>query len=170
MVEFLWTDPEEDYQIDDLPDAASSAPTAAQWISMHKDLQTRAAWRNTRDERVLKKVTEQTAIATKIAEENKRFMAEKNAEKRGRGTLRTRAEYMSRMRKKHMGFDDFGHLRCMWHVESFMGRKEGERRQKEGEFKRTVRPRAENMSRMQKKYMGFADFGHLRCMWHVESL
>ena len=36
MVEFLWKDPEEDYQIDDLPDAASSAPTAAQWISMHK--------------------------------------------------------------------------------------------------------------------------------------
>ena len=81
MVEFLWTDSEEDYQIDDLPDAASSAPTAAQWISMHKDLQTRAAWRNMRDERVLKKVTEQTAIATRIAEENKRLRAEEKMQK-----------------------------------------------------------------------------------------
>ena len=36
MVEFLWKDPEEDYQIVTLPDgvqapSASSAPTAAQW-------------------------------------------------------------------------------------------------------------------------------------------
>jgi ribosomal protein L37E len=37
-----------------------------------------------RDERVLKKVTEQTAIATKIAEENKRLRAEEKMQK-GRG-------------------------------------------------------------------------------------
>ena len=92
MAEFLWKDPvhEEDYQIVALPDgvqapSASSAPTAAQWISMHKDLQqTQAAWRNMRDERVLKKVTEQTAIATQIAEENKRLRAEEKMQK-GRG-------------------------------------------------------------------------------------
>ena len=87
MAEFLWKDPvhEEDYQIVALPDgvqapSASSAPTAAQWMSMHPDL---AAWRNMRDERVLKKVTEQTAIATQIAEENKRLRAEEKMQKAG---------------------------------------------------------------------------------------
>ena len=89
MAEFLWKYAEEDYQIVALPDgvqapSASSAPTASQRISidpyayMHEDL---AAWRNLRDERVLKKVTEQTAIATKIAEENKRLRAEEKMQK-----------------------------------------------------------------------------------------
>ena len=78
MVEFLWKDPEEYYQNVTLPDgvqapSASSAPTAAQW-----DLQ--------RDERVLKMMTEQTAIATTIAEENKRFRAEEEQmQKKGGG-------------------------------------------------------------------------------------
>ena len=69
---------------------------------MHKDLQTRAAWRNMRDERVLKKVTEQTAIATKIAEENQRFRAEEQMQKKGGGNLTNQGRiYVQNAEKTH---------------------------------------------------------------------
>jgi hypothetical protein len=141
MAEFLWEEPSEDCYIAALPDdvqqapSASSAPTAAQWISNAIDIQTRAAqWRKVRDERVHEKVTEQAAIATKIAQENRVWREEEKKQKGGgpKEPYDPGPRICPECGKRTWDLMTLGNLRCMWHVESFMGKKEGQR-QGEGE-------------------------------------
>ena len=162
MAEFLWKDPEEGYQIVTLPDgvqapSASSAPTAAQW-----DLQ--------RDERVLKMMTEQTAIATKIAEENKRFRAEEQMQKKGGGEpWEPGPKICPECGKNTWDLMTLGTCDACGMWKALWEEKKKKNKAKKTENSEETYDPGTRICPECKKNMGFADFGHLRCMWHAES-